>query len=136
MESLNNKVFNELTIKEVIPKPKHIHKYKSWNTGKWVRCECSCGEIIEAPLYGVKNGFIKSCGHYRKEKAAETLEKNKQNNPTPNAVYLTFKGETKNISEWSKDTGIPRSTIMYRMAKEMPIEKILERKCEDEVVLQ
>lgn len=128
MENLKDKVFNELTIKKVIPKPKHIEKYKSWNTGVWVECKCSCGKIIQVPFYGVKNGLIKSCGHYRREKAAETLEKNKENNPTPNAIYITHNGETKNISEWSKETGIPRTTIMYRLNKEMPVEKILERK--------
>lgn len=128
MNDLKNKVFNELTIKKVIPKPKRITKYKSWNTGLWIECECSCGKIIQVPLYGVKNGFIKSCGHYRKEKAAETLKKNKENNPTPNAVYITYNGQTKNISEWSEETGIPRTTIMYRLNKEMPVEKIFEKK--------
>lgn len=134
MENVINKTINELTIKAIIPRPKHIHKYRSWNTDKWVRCECSCGKIVELPLYGVQNGFIKSCGHYRREKAAETLEKNKMNNPTPNAVYLTYQGKRQNITEWSKETGIPRSTIMYRMNREMPIEKILERKCNDNEV--
>lgn len=134
MENLTDKVFNELTIKKIIPKPQNIEKYKSWNTGIWVKCECSCGEIIEAPLYGVKNGFIKSCGHYRREKAAETLKKNKESNPTPNAIYLTYQGKTQNITEWSKETGIPRTTIMYRMDKEMPVEKILERKCDNDKV--
>lgn len=128
---IKNQVINELTIKEIIPKPKKITKYKSWNTGIWVRCECSCGKKIDVPLYGVQKGLIKSCGHYRKIKAAETLKKIKEDNPTPNAVYLTFEGKTQNISEWSKETGIPRSTIMYRLSKEMPIEKVLERKCED-----
>jgi hypothetical protein len=37
-----------------------------------------------------------------------------------------------NISEWSKETGIPRSTIAYRISKELPIEKVLERKDDDE----
>lgn len=131
MNDLKDKVFNELTIKKIIPKPKHITKYKSWNTGLWVECECSCGEIIQVPLYGVKNEFIKSCGHYRKEKAAETLKKNKEHNPTPNAVYITYNGQTKNISEWSEETGIPRTTIMYRLNREMPVEKIFEKKGDD-----
>lgn len=123
--------FNELTILEYIGRP-DTEKYKSWNTGQWVKCRCGCGEIVELPLYGVKNGYIKSCGHLRKEKASITLEENKKNNPTPTAIYLTFKDKTLNISDWSKETGIPRSTIMYRISKELSTNKILERRDENE----
>lgn len=129
-QDLIGKVYNRLKIVEIIPDPQN-GKYKSWNTGVWVRCECECGSVIEAPLYGVQNGYIKSCGCYRSQKAAETLCKIKEQHPTPNAVYLTYNGKTMNIAEWAKETGIPRTTIMYRMAKEMPIEKILERKDDD-----
>lgn len=129
MENLLNTTINELTIKKFIDKP-NTDKYKSWNTDKWVHCECSCGEEIDAPLYGVQRGLIKSCGHLRKEKAAELIEKNR--NSTAAAVYLTHDGKTLNISDWSKETGIPRSTIMYRMGKELPVEKILERKDDSE----
>jgi len=127
MESLINKTFNELTIRELINKPT-TEKYKSWNTNKWAKCDCSCGSTVELPLYGVVHGLIKSCGHYRSKKAAETLCKIKEENPTPNAVYLTYEGKTQNISEWSKETGIPRTTIMYRLGKEMPIEEILRKR--------
>lgn len=129
--SFINKTFNELTILECIDRP-DTEKYKTWNTSKWVKCQCSCGEIVDLPLYGVRNGYIKSCGHLRGEKAALTLEENKKNNPTPTAIYLTFKDKTLNISDWSKETGIPRSTIMYRISKELSVEKILERRVEGE----
>lgn len=127
--SVINKTFNELTICNFIEKP-NTEKYKSWNTSAWVCCKCSCGEKVNAPLYGIINGFIKSCGHIRKEKAIKSIEKNR--NSTATAIYLTYNGKTMNISEWSKETGIPRSTITYRMNKEMPIEKVLERKDDDE----
>jgi hypothetical protein len=122
-----NKTFNELTIRSYIPKP-DIDKYNSWNN-TWVHCECSCGKEIDAPLYGVTHGYIKSCGHIRKEKAKESIKKNR--NSTINAVRLTYNGKTMNISEWSRETGIPRSTIAYRISKELPIEKILERKSDN-----
>lgn len=127
MEQVINVQFNELLVKEFIPKPE-TDKYKSWNTSVWVRCECSCGnnDNVEVPLYGVTNGLIKSCGHIRKEKAAQSIVKNR--NSTATAIYLTHNGKTQNISEWAKETGIPRTTIMYRLNKEMPIEKVLERK--------
>jgi len=126
-----NKTINELTIIKRINRP-DTEKYKSWNTDEWVECQCSCGNIVELPLYGVINEYIKSCGCLRKEKAAITLEKNKKNNPTPTAIYLTFKDKTLNISDWSKETGIPRSTIMYRISKDLSVDKILERRNENE----
>lgn len=131
MEQLINTQINELTIKKFIDKP-NTDKYKSWNTSIWVQCDCSCGEKIDVPLYGVTNGLIKSCGHLRREKAAAILEENKKVTPTPTAVYLTYNGKTQNLSEWAKETGIPRSTIAYRMSKELPVERILERKDDDE----
>ena len=130
-EQILNTTFNELTVQKFIKKP-NTKKYKSWNTNIWVHCKCSCGKKINVPLYGVTNGLIKSCGHLRAEKAAKILAENKKNNPTPTAIYLTYDGKTMNISEWSRETGIPRSTITYRISKEFPIEKILERKEDDE----
>lgn len=127
MEDIINKQYNELTVKEHVPDPGN-GKYRSWNTNNWVRCRCSCGRYIEAPLYGVTHGLIKSCGHYRSQKAAETIKKIKEQYPAPNAVYLTHDGITKNISEWSRETGIPRTTILYRMNRQMPSGEILKRK--------
>lgn len=129
MEQVINVQFNELMVKNFIKKPE-TDKYKSWNTSIWVHCECSCGNEIDVPLYGVTHGHIKSCGHLRAEKAVESMEKNR--NSTATAVYLTHDGKTMNISDWSKETGIPRSTIMYRMNKELPSDKILERKDDNE----
>ena len=129
--SVINKTFNELTVRKFINKPE-TNKYKSWNTSVWVECECSCDKSkkIQVPLYGVTHGYIKSCGHLKAEKAVELIEKNR--NSTATAIYLTHDGKTMNISDWSKETGIPRSTIAYRMNKEMPIEKVLERKDNNE----
>lgn len=125
-----NKTFNELTVRKFINKP-DTNKYKSWNTNTWVHCECSCGREIDLPLCGVINGRIKSCGHLRIAKAMIQLEEIRKSNPTPTAIYLTHEGKTMNISEWAKETGIPRSTITYRINKELPIEKVLERKDDD-----
>lgn len=127
MDNVIGRTYNELTIKSFIERPK-TDKYKSWNTNTWVRCKCSCKKEVDVPLYGVIHGLIKSCGHYRSEKAAETLAHIKEANPTPNAVYLTYMGKTQNITEWANETGIPRTTIMYRLSKELPIEEVLRRK--------
>jgi hypothetical protein len=131
-ENVIDVTFNELTVRRFIKKP-DTEKYKSWNTNIWVRCECSCGnEEVDVPLYGVTHGLIKSCGHLKAEKAAAQLEEVRKNNPTPTAIFLTHEGKTMNISEWSKETGVPRSTIMYRMNKGLPTDKILERKEDNE----
>ena len=130
MNELLDSQINELTIKKFIEKP-NTDKYKSWNTSKWVHCKCTCGNEVDVPLIGVTKGLIKSCGHLRKDKAAETLEKIRKDNPTPTAVYLTYNGKTMNVSQWSNETAIPRTTILYRIANNMPIEKILERKEHD-----
>lgn len=126
------RTFNELTIKEFIPKP-NTDKYKSWNTSTWVKCKCSCGESVEAPLYGIQKGFIKSCGHLRKEQAATNLSENRDS--THNAIFLTHDGKTMNLSEWSQETGIPRTTIMYRLSKELPVERVLERKNKNDTAI-
>ena len=131
MEQLINKTFNELTIKEFVERP-DTEQDKSWNTGQWVKCNCTCGKTIEAPLYGVKKGLIKSCGHLRREQAISVLKRNRELNPTPTAIYITYNNKTLNITEWSKETGIPRSTIMYRYSKKLPPEKIFERKKDNE----
>ena len=130
-KTILNTKYNELTIKHFINRP-NTDKYKSWNTNIWVHCECNCGKEIDVPLYGVIHGLIKSCGHLRAEKALAQLNQIKKTNPTPTAIHLTHNDKTLNISEWSKETGIPRSTIMYRLKKNMPIEKVLERKRDNE----
>lgn len=118
-------IYNELEILEYIPRP-DTEKYRSWNTNKWVHCRCSCGEEIDLPYYGVKNGIIKSCGHLRAEKAQETLAEIKKDNPTPTAIEITYEGETLNISGWSERTGIPRSTISDRLRRELPLSQVFQ----------
>ena len=123
-----NKKYNELKILEHTSKPENEHKYQSWHTDKWVKCQCSCGKIITVPLYGVTHGLIKSCGCLKAKIAANTLKMIREKHPTPTAIFLTHNGETLNISQWAKKTGIPRSTIIYRMNKNLPIDKILEKR--------
>ena len=122
-----NVTYNELTIKEYIEKPEDINKYKSWNTSEWVRCECSCGnKNVRLPLNAVRKGYIRSCGHLRTQNATENLDKHR--NSAHNAIYLTYENKTMNIAEWSEETGVPRTTIMYRLSKNLPMNKVLERK--------
>lgn len=122
-------VYNMLTIQEHISKPDNIDKYQSWNSNDWVRCTCECGKEVFAPFNAVQKGYIKSCGCLRTQRAIDTL--NECRDSTHSAINLEYNNEVHNIAEWSRITGIPRTTISYRLSKEMPIEKVLERR-EDE----
>lgn len=117
---------NELTIEAYCKKPDG-NKYESYG-GPWVRCRCSCGKEITAPIYGIKNGLIKSCGHLKGQMGAEMLKKYYENNDNNvNATYLTIDGETKNISEWSRESGIPRTTLLYRISKNVPVDELFKK---------
>ena len=117
---------NELTILSYVDKPKDEEKYKSYG-GMWVKCQCSCGNELTAPLYGIQRGFIKSCGHLKGQQGGETLKEYYKTHDAVNANYLTIDGETKNISEWSKITGIPRTTIIYRLNKNVPLKNLFDK---------
>ena len=121
---------NELTILSYSNKPDD-NKYKSYG-GPWVRCQCSCGNEVIAPLYGIKHGLIKSCGHLKGQQGGETLRKYYETHDPANANYLTIDGETKNISEWSRITGIPRTTILYRLSKHVPLNKLFDKEIEND----
>lgn len=118
--------YNELTIEEFVMRPEGMKKYLSWNTNKWCKCTCSCGETVFAPYYGIKKGLIKSCGHVRRDTSKQLMSELKKDYPVSRETCITYGGQTLNITEWSKKTGIPRSTISYRVAHEWPPEKILE----------
>jgi hypothetical protein len=117
---------NELTILSYSDKPDNEDKYKAYG-GPWVRCQCSCGKEIVAPLYGIKRGFIKSCGHLKGRQGGEVLKEYHKTHDPANANYLTIDGETKNISEWSRITGIPRTTILYRLNKNVPLKNLFDK---------
>lgn len=119
-------VYNRLTVEEHIVKPDDVEKYQSWNSNDWVRCTCECGNEVRAPFNAVQKGYIKSCGCLRAQCATSTLEKCRDS--THSAINLKYNNEVHNVAEWSRITGIPRTTILYRLSKEMPIEKVLERR--------
>ena len=117
---------NELTILSYSDKPSENEKYKSYG-GPWIECQCSCGNKIIAPLYGIKRGFIKSCGHLKGQQGGETLKKYYETHDGNNSIYLTIDNETKNITEWSRITGIPRTTLLYRLNKNIPLSEIFKK---------
>jgi hypothetical protein len=119
-------IINELEILAFTNKPDDT-KYKSYGP-PWVRCRCSCGKEIIAPLYGIKRGFIKSCGHLKGTSGSAILKKYYEDHDKPTSTYLTINGETRNVSEWSRLSGIPRTTLMYRIKKQYPISKLFDKR--------
>lgn len=46
-----------------------------------------------------------------------------------NTVYITYNGETHNVKEWSEKTGIPITTIRYRLKRGFSTEDVLHKPC-------
>lgn len=67
---------------------------------------------------GVKHGTIR----YRLQKA---FYKKDLRAPVGRDVFLTYGGETLNLTQWSKKLGILRTTITVRRLKGWPVERIL-----------
>lgn len=123
-------VINKLKIISYCDRPEDNDKYKDYG-GPWVRCECSCGNEIVAPLYGIEKELIKSCGCFKGQQGAKVLKKYYKTHDPVNSNYLTIDGVTRNISEWSKITGVPRTTILYRLSKNVPLDKLFNKESDD-----
>lgn len=84
--------------------------------------------------WALKNGFavglsmdrIDVNGNYEPSNCRWVSDK-VQNNNTRKNHYLTFRGETHTIQEWSEITGIKWTTIKYRIDKGWSVEKILTK---------
>lgn len=122
-DKIIGKTFHNLT---VIDYAERSDKYKNWG-GPFVRCKCSCGNEIVVPLSGIEKGIIKSCGCHKGKAGGDFLKKYYETHEPPNSVYLTVNGETRNISEWSRLTGIPRTTIMARIKNKIPSNQLFTK---------
>lgn len=123
---------NELTILEEINPPSDNPKYKSAKNLVWVRCKCSCGKFMEAPLTYIMNSQIRSCGHLTDIARAENLRKFRElmkanHVDMPSSIYLEYNGKILNINQWSKELNINRTTILYRYHQGYPVDKILKK---------
>lgn len=117
--------FNELTVIKYIKKP-DTNKYKDY-PGPWVECRCSCGAKVKVPLYALKKNLVKSCGHYKGQIGGETLKRYYKDHDPSNTIYITYNQETKSVSDWSRDTGIPRTTIAYRINQNLPLDQVFKK---------
>ena len=68
-EKYVNQKKGELTIKSIIGMKKYNGAYQTF-----VKCECSCGKIVEAPLTQILAGQWTSCGHTKNENLKKSKE--------------------------------------------------------------
>lgn len=89
-EDLTGKRFGKLT---VIKQVEDCINQKGGHRAKW-KCECDCGNIIEALGVYLKNGNTKSCGCMRKETIHKKLKKYNHYEFVDNYVVgYTFNGD-------------------------------------------
>lgn len=52
---------------------------------------------------------------------------NEQANNTSQNVPITFQGVTKNLSQWAEYIGVKPNTLLYRLKRGMPLERVLQK---------
>lgn len=100
-----NQKKGELTIKNIIG----MREYNGANQ-TFVKCECSCGKVIEAPLSQILAGNWLSCGH------AKTANLKKSHNAHVEGTYLYAIDRKKGTQSNSTTghTGISKRNGRYR----------------------
>ena len=63
---------------------------------------------------------------YCKANCKWATDKEQANNTTQN-VPITFQGVTKNASQWAEDIGVKPNTLLYRIKRGMPLERVLQK---------
>lgn len=77
----------------------------------WI-CKCDCGSKRKVRGSSLRNGDSTGCRKCKK-------------NGTYLGRLITFHGETLNISEWAKKTGISRTTLNTRLNRHWSVEDAL-----------
>lgn len=96
----------ELTIKSIIGMKEYNGAYQTF-----VKCECSCGKVIEAPLTQILAGQWNSCGHNR----IENLDQSRKAHVEGTYIY-TIDGRKKvQKNNSTGHTGISKRGKKYRV---------------------
>lgn len=104
-EKYVNQKKGELTIKSIIGMKEYSGAYQTF-----VKCECTCGKVIEAPLTHILAGQWNSCGH----NSIKNLDKSKQAHIEGTYIYAI--DGRKNVQKNSSTgyTGISKRGGKYR----------------------
>lgn len=88
-------------------------KYVKWS-GKWVKCKCTCGTVFDAPVKAITTGVVKSCGCLKKKNGIKSIIGIQKK-----GYIITYKGFSKNIKQWSIESGIPYRKLLtlYKQGK-------------------
>lgn len=104
-EKYVNQKKGELTIKSVIGMREYNRAYQTF-----VKCECSCGKIIEAPLSQILAGQWNSCGHNR----IGNLDKSKKAHVEGTYIFTIDGRKNVQNNNSTGHTGVSRRGTKYR----------------------
>ena len=84
--------------------------------------------------WAMANGYSDTLTLDRKEKNGDYCPENcrwadvyEQANNRANNHYITYRGETKTMKEWSRELGIPYYTLRQRISRGWPVAEALEK---------
>lgn len=81
-------------------------------------------DVGEIPDGGYSLDRIDNNKGYFKSNCRWASKKDQANNRRNN-VFISYNGETHTVSEWSRITKLNKSTILYRLKKGLPVDKVL-----------
>lgn len=95
-----------------------LHEVKSYRKGstRWA-CRCDCGAFVNVQSCNLRSGSTRSCGCLRR------MTRRQQRGTVP----VTINGRTQLLIDWSRELGIPYSTLRNRLkAGTWPVRSALE----------
>lgn len=90
----------------------------------WWDCICDCGRETRVRDANVAAGRTRSCGCSHQE--PQVLARTKASAER----ILVHEGRRQNVSEWSRELGIARSTIYYRLDKGWKMTEVLRQQAD------